>query len=386
MTKKKRKKRRIRKSLLVILAVIIAGVFLVHYVPRERKKTELKDLGYEKETIEKILELDYYDKIMENGYHSKLLEEKINNDTLNLEYIDLYANIHSDKDIEETDILLYSRLEDKGYDNLQLNSLFDKLEFYEITPLLVFDYQWDEISYIEDCIRNREKNSPTSFTLDGDYKKLYRITSEASDPDSNYVLVNKNYYLLDSYEPKDLVEFTDRYAIPGMLVKSEAHDQAVLMIEEAIAAGIPFYVSSAYWSYDALEEVYNGNIPIYRDDVDFYVNRPGFSEHQTGLCFNITPTYENPDNYVESSIYPWVKDMCTSYGFIIRYPLNKSIITNMQDEPSHLRYLGKDLAKRVSESSLTYDEYYSLYLAKWHDEAFKPSQDILSKIENYNKK
>ena len=387
MTVKKKKKRRIRKSLLVILVVILAGAFLIYYVPRERKKTELKDLGYQKETVEKILELEYYDKIIENKYYSKLLESKINTGTLNLEYIDLYANIKSDnKDIDETDILLYSRLEDKGYDNLQLNSLFDKLEFYEITPLLVFDYQWDEISYIEDCLKNRENNSESAFSLSGDYKKLYRITDEAKDPNSNYVLVNKNHYLLDTYEPSDLVEFSDRYAIPGMSVRKEVAEAATVMLEDAIQANIPFYVSSAYWSYADLESVYNNNIAIYHDNVDFYVNRPGFSEHQTGLCFNITPTYENPDNYLDSPIYTWIKDNCVSYGFILRYPLNKSTITNMQDEPTHLRYLGKELAKRVSESSLTYDEYYSLYLSDWRDESFKPEEEILNSIENYNKK
>ena len=381
-----KKKRRIRKSLLVILAIILVGALVAYLVPLERKKTELRDLGYGKETIEKILDLNYYDKIVSNNYHSKLLERKINDDTLIVDYIDLYANIHGDKDIDETDILLYSRLMDKGYDNLQLNGLFDNLEFYEITPLLVFDYQWDEISYIDDCINNRETNSPSHFDLDGNYKQLYRITEEAKDIESDYVLVNKNHYLPNNYEPKDLVEFTDRYGVYGMMVRKHVSEIACEMIEEAIQAGIPFYVSNAYWSYDDLEYVYNQNTSIYRDDVDYYVNRPGYSEHQTGLCFNITPTYENVDNYLETETYKWIKDNCASYGFIMRYPPNKSIITNMQDEPTHLRYLGKELAKKVSDSSLTYDEYYSLYLNEWNDEQYKPSDDILSKIDKYNNK
>lgn len=381
-----KKKRRIRKSLLVILAIILAGALVAYLVPLERKKTELRDLGYEKETIEKILDLNYYDIIVKNNYHSELLERKINDDTLIVDYIDLYANIHGDKDLDETDILLYSRLMDKGYDNLQLNSLFDELEFYEITPLLVFDYQWDEISYIDDCKNNRENNSPTHFDLEGDYKQLYRITEEAKNVDSDYVLVNKNHYLPKSYEPKDLVEFTDRYGVYGMMARKHVAEIACEMIEDAIQAGIPFYVSNAYWSYEDLEYVYNQNSNTYRDDVDYYVNRPGYSEHQTGLCFNITPTYENVDKYLETETYKWIKDNCAFYGFIMRYPPNKSIITNMQDEPTHLRYLGKELAKKVSDSSLTYDEYYSLYLSEWKDEQYKPSGDILSKIENYNKK
>ena len=381
-----KKKRRIRKSLLVILAIILAGALVAYLVPLERKKTELRDLGYEKETIEKILDLNYYDIIVKNNYHSELLERKINDDTLIVDYIDLYANIHGDKDIDETDILLYSRLMDKGYDNLQLNSLFDELEFYEITPLLVFDYQWDEISYIDDCKNNRENNSPTHFDLEGDYKQLYRITEEAKNVDSDYVLVNKNHYLLKDYEPKDLVEFTDRYGVYGMMVRKHVAEIACEMIEDAIQAGIPFYVSNAYWSYEDLEYVYNQNNNIYRDDVDYYVNRPGYSEHQTGLCFNITPTYENVDKYLETETYKWIKDNCAFYGFIMRYPPNKSIITNMQDEPTHLRYLGRELAKKVSDSSLTYDEYYSLYLSEWKDDQYKPSDDILSKIDNYNNK
>ena len=375
-----------RKSLIVVLVILIVLAITAYYVPLERKKTELKDLGYSKETIKKILDLDYYSKIIDNNYYSPLLEKKINDDTLIEEYMDLYANIHGDKEINDNDLLLYSRLMDKGYDNLQLNALFDRLKYHEITPLLVFDYQWDEISYIDDCIKNRDHNSPTSFTLDGNYKQLYRIVEEAKDVNSDYVLVNKNYYLNETYVPNNLEELSDRYAIYGMQLVKHVNDAAIEMIEQAINDNIPFYISNAYWSYEDLKVIYENNINIYRDDVDDYINRPGFSEHQTGLAFNITPTYENVENFLESETYQWIKNNAEKYGFIMRYPPNKSIIYNMEDEPTHLRYLGKELAKKVNESSLTYDEYYSLYLNKWHDENYKPSEEILNRIPNYDEK
>ena len=55
---------------------------------------------------------------------------------------------------------------------------------------------------------------------------------------------------------------------------------------------------------------------------------------------------------------------CTSYGFIQRYANEKSSITGVKDELEHFRYVGKELAKKITESHLTYDEYYYRFLDK----------------------
>ena len=382
---KKKPKRHIRRSLLALIIVIIAAVVLAIRVPKQQQKVHLKDLGYSEETIEKILENEYYDVINENGYYSTALANAIDDNSLHIQYIDFYANRANDEKVNEKDLLLYARLQDIGYDNVQLNNLFNRLEFWEITPLLIFEFQWNEDQYIEDCIANRETNSPDSFTLDGNYRTLYRLTSPAEKIDSPYVLVNKTYYLPEDFEPKDLEEISDRYAVYGQEVCKEVKENIEEFCEASIENETPFYISNAYWSYEDIEVLYNNNL-LYmsEEEADYLVNRPGFSEHQTGLAINVSPTYESEDDFTNTYCYEYLSENCTSYGFIERYPENKSIITGVYSEPTHLRYLGKDLAEKVKASGLTYDEYYCLFLKTWLDEEFKPSQDILDKIANYS--
>ena len=58
----------------------------------------------------------------------------------------------------------------------------------------------------------------------------------------------------------------------------------------------------------------------------------------------------------------WIAENAHKFGFIIRYPRGKEYITEYQYEPWHLRYLGIELAKKVYESKLTYDEYGGKYI------------------------
>lgn len=381
---KRKPKRHIRKSLIVFVVVLIAGIFLAIRVPRQRQKVQLKDLGYSENTIEEIIEQGYYNIIHENGYYSTVLADAIDSHTLYDQYIDFYANLKNDKTVSERDLLLYGRLQEIGYDNVQLNNLFNRLEFWEITPLLTFDFQWNEDNYIEDCIENRETNTIDSFTLAGEYRTLYRITSETEIKDDYSTLVNKTYYLPKDYEPSDLEAISTQYAVYDQYVCKDARQAIEEFCEGSVDNGTPFYVSNAYWSYEDIEALYNNNLNyMTQDQADLVVNRPGHSEHQTGLGLNITPTYESLENFTDTNAYQYFSENCTNFGFIERYPVNKAIITGVYDEPSHLRYLGKDLATKVKTSRLTYDEYYALYLKTWQDETCKPSQEILDKIADY---
>ena len=81
----------------------------------------------------------------------------------------LYTVLDSDRHLEEKDLLLYNRLVDAGYETDQLVNLYQNLTFDEMTPLLVYDYQWNEQQYIEDVIHNRESSASGTFTLDEEY-------------------------------------------------------------------------------------------------------------------------------------------------------------------------------------------------------------------------
>ena len=87
-----------------------------------------------------------------------------------------------------------------------------------------------------------------------------------------------------------------------------------------------------------------------------YSARAGYSEHQLGLAVDIlnhSHEFIDEDN-VE---YNWLVDNSYKYGFILRYPRGKEYITGYVFEDWHFRYLGIELAKKVRQSNLTYDEY-----------------------------
>ena len=111
--------------------------------------------------------------------------------------------------------------------------------------------------------------------------------------------------------------------------------------------------------------------------------RPGYSEHQTGLTVDIAATNEESKNCAETNAYLWTSTNSPTYGWILRYPQGKEQITGYDFEPWHYRYIGKALAEAVSESKLTYDEFYALYLKPWDNEENKPSNDILN-ATNYH--
>lgn len=139
-------------------------------------------------------------------------------------------------------------------------------------------------------------------------------------------------------------------------------------LNELIAAGheegLNFVLRSAFRSYETQTSLYNQYVT--RDGqkmADTYSARPGHSEHQTGLAFDLG-NIEGNDDFMESfentKEGEWLKSHAHEYGFIIRYPKGKTDITGYQYEPWHLRYLGKPTAEKVYESGLTLEEYLGL--------------------------
>ena len=88
---------------------------------------------------------------------------------------------------------------------------------------------------------------------------------------------------------------------------------------------------------------------------DLVSARPGYSEHQTGLAFDLI---DSSGNLVEEAgASQWLLDNAYKYGFVVRYPVGKEASTGYVPESWHLRYVGKE-AKEISESGLTLEEYY----------------------------
>ena len=201
-------------------------------------------------------------------------------------------------------------------------------------------------------------NTRTNYTF-------YTHTLETNMDKGFAILVNKYYYLPDKYAPNDIVSMSNSYAYPKNSIRSEVYEAFKEMSKKAKEDGITLIVNSSYRDYDSQKRIYeeyeNKKGQKYADSV---AARPNYSEHQTGLALDIfTPgagmkTFENTD------AFKWLSKNAYKYGFILRYPKDKENITGYDYEAWHYRFLGKDLAAKVFNSGLTFDEYYAYYLDK----------------------
>jgi D-alanyl-D-alanine carboxypeptidase len=85
----------------------------------------------------------------------------------------------------------------------------------------------------------------------------------------------------------------------------------------------------------------------------------GRSEHNLGLALDISTTDagEISSGFADTTAGAWVVEHCHEYGFILRYPKDKTAITGYVFEPWHYRYVGIDLAGTLFASGQTLEEY-----------------------------
>lgn len=138
----------------------------------------------------------------------------------------------------------------------------------------------------------------------------------------------------------------------------DCRDAFYEMQDAAAADGINLWVQSGLRDYATQETLYNRYVA--RDGkaaADRYSARPGHSEHQTGLCYDVNSV---DNSFADTAEGKWLAEHCWEYGFIIRYPKGGEEYTGYMYEPWHIRYLGKDLAKAVTESGLTLEQYLGI--------------------------
>ena len=379
-------KRRIRKSVLIIAIAVVVGIVALCTVPGMIDTSKLKGLGYTSSQIKAIRQQHLTSTILENEYYSEYLGTSLEDGTVNTDYLELYTVVSSDRGLTDQDFLLYHRLIEKGYVPEQILNLYSNLQFWEITPLLVFDYQYSEYAYIEDCQRNEATNSIDYFVLDGDYYTYYENTLPTDNPGDLSMLVNKTYYLPETYTPPGLAEMSIQYAAANRSLASVAETAFEEWSDAGMAVGVRFYAASAYRSYDDQTEIYNSYVAnMGQEATDAVSARPGFSEHQTGYVTDIAAVGEDDTpEYKDTNAYIWTSTNSQDYGWILRYPEGKTEITGYDFESWHYRYLGVELAQAVYNSGLTYDEFYCLYLKPWENEENKPSEEILTATNYLN--
>ncbi|NCB42842.1 MAG: D-alanyl-D-alanine carboxypeptidase family protein [Clostridia bacterium] len=191
------------------------------------------------------------------------------------------------------------------------------------------------------------------------------MAAEIKDVTDDWLLlVNKTHPLSKEYAPTDMVHI--KYCV-GNHAESMRYMRAVPaeyfheMIEAAAAAGYEIGIRTAYRSYEQQYNIFWNYVAKDGEEAaNKYSARPGQSEHQTGLCADVTSPsveYTLTTDYGQTPEGIWLSENAHYYGFIIRYPLGKENITGYQYEPWHVRYVGEKAATEMVERGLTLEEY-----------------------------
>ncbi len=196
-------------------------------------------------------------------------------------------------------------------------------------------------------------------------KKQYSLT----DPTSIWVVVNKQHALQPKdYVPADLVVPNVPLRVPGnesMQLRQVTATAMEAMFAGAKQEGLSLMLSSGYRSYTYQFSLYNGYVQSEgQATADTQSARPGSSEHQTGLAADVEPaskTCEVDTCFGDTPEGKWLAANTYKYGFIIRYPQDKTAITGYEYEPWHIRYVGIPLATEMHNQGIeTLEEFFGV--------------------------
>ena len=280
------------------------------------------------------------------------------------------------------------------YNNLLYDYTFDIDIVDTISPNIEYKeeittYIGNEIDLLKNVKANDNSNEEINVTIEGnyDFNKLgtYKLNYIAIDSSNNKTSKEFTLKVLEKpttnnptsktskgYEIKQIngVTYIDgiliankTYSLPstyGNGLTKETTNAFNNLKADAQALGLTLINSSGYRSYNDQKYIYNNYVK--RDgqtNADTYSARPGHSEHQTGLAFDLNSIDMSFDNTPESN---WVKHNCFKYGLIIRYPKGKEHITGYMYEPWHLRYVGTELATKLYNNGdwITLEEYFGI--------------------------
>ena len=310
MKKRYNKKRVFGLLFFLVLIVIIIIVVVKTISYRNSYDYKFKEAGYTKEEI-------------------KDLKTLFSNDQLdNLLTLEYNANIIR---FAKEKYFIYSNL-NKYLDYFQKNSSKSSTEIVSIINVKADEDWYDET-----------------------------INVKLTDKNQFYILVNKLYYLDKDYNPNDIINTGLLYSYAGNKLREPVYQAFINMYSAAKEEDLNLIINSSYRSYDTQKELYDGRVNTSGvQAADNYAARPGHSEHQTGLAIDID-AFGKTEQFIETTEYTWMQDNAHKFGFILRYPEGKEYLTGYNYEPWHYRYVGVDLATKVKNEDITFDEYYAYY-------------------------
>ena len=375
------------KSIFILSVVIFLfgiGTLIFYNSPilisfgRENKTTDnLITLGYTENEVKKLKSSIYF-KDIENVEYSKTLASALDND-----YMEQYTKNYLKIEYHEIDnfINYVNELLNKDYTNEEINLIFKKLSKDNLDDLIKKEKDSEFITYLkndyfkyEDLERYKNykaKNSDYDYDTVVMYvnigidKDFYTDIETIEDPDDMLVLVNKYHGLPSNWNASNLVTVSSKYSYNGQKMNAIAAEALTQMIDDMRELGYTMWLVSGYRSEDYQYGLYNYYVRTQTQAVaDRTSARPNHSEHQTGLAADISNIQGSIDHFANTEEYLWLKDNAHKYGFIERYPKDKEFLTGYDYEPWHYRYLGVDIATKIHDEQITYEEYVIKYLNK----------------------
>lgn len=210
-----------------------------------------------------------------------------------------------------------------------------------------------------------EKDHPPDKT-ENDTNEGSPVSARVHKSRWNLKLINASNPLPGGYTV-DLVQLSNGHA-----VDSRIYEDLQAMMDDARSEGLSPMICSSYRTHEKQTRLFEKETKaqmangLSEEDAKIEASKwvavPGTSEHESGLAVDIVSTdYQMLDAQQENTPeQQWLMENCWKYGFILRYPTDKSSITGIGFEPWHYRYVGKGIAQEITEQGLCLEEYLNM--------------------------
>ena len=233
-------------------------------------------------------------------------------------------------------------------------------------------YKGDDLLQAKDSSTTLATNSETSgvYTDSETNKSSNSTYSNVDKTQWNLILVNKWNLLPENHNPS-LTQLKNGHAID-----ERAYPDLQNMMDDCRAAGLNPLICSSYRTMDKQKKLYKNKVGEYlaqgysQEDAEAAAGElvavPGTSEHQLGLALDIVDVANQvlDERQENTEVQKWLMKNSWKYGFILRYPTDKSDITGISYEPWHYRYVGKEAAKEIYEAGICLEEYLNAQKCK----------------------
>lgn len=219
--------------------------------------------------------------------------------------------------------------------------------------------------YVEDAGGSVQENSGEEAEEINNEPESFRGQTEDSDNKQDSDTGEWYLTLVNKWNPMpentniETVELTN-----GECVDKRIYPYLQEMFDDARAEGIYPIVRSGFRTRQEQEEIYDDRMKEYQgqgmsekeamEETQLWVAVPGTSEHELGLAVDINADKIHSEG---AEVYTWLSENAYRYGFINRYPSDKTAVTGVANEPWHYRYVGVEAAAQIHEQGICLEEY-----------------------------